>query len=395
MAQPVLTDHRQPGPTAGPLHHVTDQVSADRAACGPAGQEQVPIRARPTRSGQVAGQRPPDVIGQRHPVLPVCLAADHQLTGPPVDIAQLQPGDLDRPEPEPDQQRQDREVPHADRRGPVAAIQQRRDVGGGHRRGHRHLPPPRDRRHRLRQRQLRHAADRQEPQHRPELSDPALRRPDRHPAALAEQEPMDVSAGQPLHVQLATSHGVLGQEPTGGVDVAQDRHRRQTTLGDHPQAVLIEQPRQRRRRRRRRRGHPGLPQIAQQRPHPARSRHPTATPGPPHRQELRYPLLIELRRLQVGLGQPHPHLPQILEHVRHRQRRVPPLLQPRPIVLDVTAQPTRLPARARHRPRPLAGARCPRRRLVSASDYAEAARTLQRTTAIQQRTRPPQGATSA
>jgi len=76
MAEPVWSDPWQTGPLAGPLHHVADQISADRPAGCPAGQEQMALIGRVPTTGQVRDQRAADLGRQREPVLPTAFAAD-------------------------------------------------------------------------------------------------------------------------------------------------------------------------------------------------------------------------------------------------------------------------------------------------------------------------------
>jgi hypothetical protein len=114
VPEPMGSHVWQPGPQAGPLDDVPDQVSADRAAGCPTRQEQLASPLRFAAAGQVGDQGFTNLRRQREPVLPASLAADDELAGPPVHVAQLQAGDFDRPQAQPRDQHHDREVADAD-----------------------------------------------------------------------------------------------------------------------------------------------------------------------------------------------------------------------------------------------------------------------------------------
>ena len=154
------------------------------------------------RTARYAASAVADIVRDREPIVPACLAAHEQITGPPVEIVELQAGDLDRAQPQPGEQHQHRVIPRAVKRRAVTAGQQRLDIGLRHRRRDRRLSPPRDPRHRLGQRPLREPADVQEPQQRPQLRDLPLRRPEAHPIALAQQEPRHDRAVEVDHAEL-------------------------------------------------------------------------------------------------------------------------------------------------------------------------------------------------
>src|ERR1022692_1765164 len=120
MPEPVRSHGRQAGSLASPLNDITDQVRADRSAGGPAGQEQVAGAFRITSAGQAGDQGFTDLRWQREPVLPVSLAADDELPGPPVHVAQLQARDLDGAQAEPGDQNHYREIHEPAGGGPVA-----------------------------------------------------------------------------------------------------------------------------------------------------------------------------------------------------------------------------------------------------------------------------------
>lgn len=95
MPEPVRTHHRHLGAVTRALDDVTDEVCADRSARSPTGQEQRAGVVGTPGAAQVGGQRLADLRRQRQSILTARLAADNEFAGPPVDVAQLQTGDLD------------------------------------------------------------------------------------------------------------------------------------------------------------------------------------------------------------------------------------------------------------------------------------------------------------
>ena len=96
VPNPMRTQDRHAGASAGAFDDVTDQVSPDRSARGPQGQEQMSGSFRGPAVGQVSDQGFTDLVRQRQPVLPTALATDDQLTGAPVHITELEARHLDR-----------------------------------------------------------------------------------------------------------------------------------------------------------------------------------------------------------------------------------------------------------------------------------------------------------
>lgn len=85
----MRTDGRQPcPPTRGADEHPDRAVAArqrpQRRACA---KKQMRILATWTAVLQVVDQRLADVHRQRQTLVAIALAADHDLTGPPVDVA--------------------------------------------------------------------------------------------------------------------------------------------------------------------------------------------------------------------------------------------------------------------------------------------------------------------
>ncbi len=91
VPQPVRGDLAQPGPSAGGDHDVGHTARAQRPVRRLDPHEHAAaLRAPSTPATQIAGDRLADVIGQRQPLLPVALAADHDLARPPAEVTELQ-----------------------------------------------------------------------------------------------------------------------------------------------------------------------------------------------------------------------------------------------------------------------------------------------------------------
>ena len=181
VPKPMGSHVWQPGPQAGPLNDIPDQVGADRAAWCPAGQEQLAGPLRVAAAGQVGDQGFADLCRQREPVLPASLAADDEFPGPPVHVAQLQARHFDRPQTQPRDEHHDREVADADGTAAVDAVQQPLDLRGRHgRRRQAGEPPPTHWRHRSPQPQRCDALQIKESQDGAEFSYPPFGRPGRH-----------------------------------------------------------------------------------------------------------------------------------------------------------------------------------------------------------------------
>ena len=130
-----------------PLDDITDQVGPDRSPGCAAGQEEVNRIRGVAAPREVGDQRFADLRRQGQSVESSRLAANHEFTGAPVHVAQLQSGDLDRAQAQPCDQHHHREVTDTDRRAAITGIEQQLHVGGTHRRRRqRGQAPPTDRR---------------------------------------------------------------------------------------------------------------------------------------------------------------------------------------------------------------------------------------------------------
>jgi hypothetical protein len=97
-------------------------------------------------------QRLADISRERQPVGLCALAMNRQLAGPPIDVIQRHGRDLARPQPEPREQHQDREITTAHTGSAIAAGEQPRDLLALKPARQRAQPPARDARDRGHQR---------------------------------------------------------------------------------------------------------------------------------------------------------------------------------------------------------------------------------------------------
>jgi hypothetical protein len=129
--------------------------------------------------------------------VPAAFPANKQLPAPPVDILELDRGDLPGAQPEPHQQQQDREVAPANQPAPIAAGQKPSDYGGIEAAGQRAITQIGDRRDRPHQRRFDQASQVQVAQKRTQRAHEISG--SRHAAlgALARQERAHVRRAQP------------------------------------------------------------------------------------------------------------------------------------------------------------------------------------------------------
>jgi hypothetical protein len=159
----------------------------------------------------------------------------------------------------------------------------------------------------------------QKPQQRPQLSDPALGRSDRHPRALHQQEARHLAAGQALRARLvAPSRPTPLQEAPRRHLVAQDRPRRQAPIPYQVTAVIRQQIIQRRARRRQfRHQQPRAPQMRKQRHQRPSRRHPRSRR---RRCSPRRHHLLDTNRAQIACGKTLARKPPA--HTSHHQHLV-------------------------------------------------------------------------
>ncbi len=92
-------------------------------------QEQRPALA-PGATAKIGHDRLADIGRQRQHVVSAALSVNNKLPAPPVDILELDGGDLPGAQPQPRQQQQDRKVAPANQPAPIAAGQKPSDRGG-------------------------------------------------------------------------------------------------------------------------------------------------------------------------------------------------------------------------------------------------------------------------
>lgn len=296
-----------------------------------------------TAPGQPAGHRLADIGGQRQAVAAAALAADGDLSLPPVDVAQLQARDFPCAQAQPGQQQHDREVPAAGHGAPVAAIDQPGQIRRADGPGQRRQLPARRRRHRPGQRRGDLPVQIQETQQRPHARHRRLRRRHAPADAFAADEPRHIRGGQ---ARRAIGGTRPAQEPAGHPGIAADTFCRQAPLLDQVLREPGGQPVSRRLRpgHPRSRRHTQATQVTQQR---------DQRPGRPHRRitisaargsKPPRSALIQIRRSQpIGL-QPAADVRHQVDLMRRRAPRVTLAEQVLPEPLGIRGQ------RPRHMP---------------------------------------------
>jgi hypothetical protein len=240
VPQPVRAHPGQPGPPASPAHDLADRRRRQPPVGGAGRAEHCHrIAARPARH-QIGGDRLADLGGQRQPFEPAPLAADRHLAPLPVDVGQLQGGDLGAAQAKPRQHEQDRVVAAACHGAAVAAGQQPAYRRGIQATGQRRQPPARHRRHRRRQWHRHMPGHVQEPQQRPHRRHHRLRRLRVAALAVAEQERGDLPRIQPGQRRIQR-RGQMSEETAGLLAVAPHGRRRQAPLPGQPAAELCQQ----------------------------------------------------------------------------------------------------------------------------------------------------------
>lgn len=110
VAEPVGSELGQPGPMAGAVHRAQHMRAVQPGIGGMQDDQQRASRAAGPAMLHVVGQRLTDIGRKRQAFPAASLAAHQQLTGPPVDIAQLDRRHLARAQAQPRQQHQDRVI---------------------------------------------------------------------------------------------------------------------------------------------------------------------------------------------------------------------------------------------------------------------------------------------
>ena len=203
--RPVSTDQAN---TSSPASGRDDRSDGDGAQCAVWCVRPDEDRPHLCLAGapmpQVLDYGPADVVWQRQPVDPVALASDGDLTAAPVDIVDAQRRHLPGPQPEADQQRQNREVPAAGRSAPVTRRQQLRHLITAQRFGDSGKRPAGHRRHPVGERPVNYPIDVNKPQQRAESSYKPSHRP-RSLMGLGHHERGYLTRVQPLQVQPLSS----------------------------------------------------------------------------------------------------------------------------------------------------------------------------------------------
>jgi hypothetical protein len=236
----MTPDRRNARPFARAHHNVANRPARDPGQRRALGQEHRPTEPTRPTVAQIVHQRLANIVRQRQHVLPGALPADHDLRRPPVDIIELQPGDLASTQPQPGQQQHDRVVATTDRRRAIAAIQQPLHLVGS-KPAREILRPASDRRHRRRQRLRDQPQHMQEPQQSPKRGHHRQGRPIRPPARLAQHEHVDLGARQAGQIILKPLRALL-QEQARDPLIQPHRPGRHPTLHKQIAAKLPNQP---------------------------------------------------------------------------------------------------------------------------------------------------------
>ena len=279
-------------------------------------------------NAQIRDERVADVNRQRHPVLPVTFAVYQQLARPPIDVVELDRGDLPGAQPQPPEQQQDHQIPASDRALGIAARQHRSDPLGRHPLRKRPAPQIRDVRHRPHQRRLDQSRHVQIAQQRPQLRRQIHRPGHRPPRALSRQEPAHIRGPQPPQLEPADPPDAILQESPRGTLVVTDRPSHQPPLARQVHTEVGEQLLNRPRPSSRRRDRAHLPQIRKRNPH-ARPSHIRAIASltQRHHKSRRDPS-VKLTDRQALALQPAAQLTQLPQPALDRPTRVPPRHQP-------------------------------------------------------------------
>jgi hypothetical protein len=161
------------------------QARSNRDARCLIGEECSPGTLEAATAGQVITHCLPDFGRQWHEILTVTLAAHRQNAVTPIEVVELEPGNLHRAQSEPGHQQHDRPIPGpchgpgvttVDRRLHFLATDQPGDLGQS---------PPAYRRESTAQLQRDQSLNVEEPEQSPKLGDSTFDRPSRHAAALA------------------------------------------------------------------------------------------------------------------------------------------------------------------------------------------------------------------
>ena len=102
MPQRMHRDGPEPGPLTGRPDHLPDRASTSRQRPERRahGQEHMQVAAHWATLAQIVDQRLANIGRERQPLVAVTLAAHDQLAGTPVDVRQLELGDLARTHPQ-------------------------------------------------------------------------------------------------------------------------------------------------------------------------------------------------------------------------------------------------------------------------------------------------------
>src|ERR1700716_2019682 len=110
MTKAMSADRRQPGPPAGAVDDARDGAGVDSAERRIAGEDDTRGWRGRSTVAQIRGDRLADIHSQRKPVIAQGLSPHPNLPNTPVDVRQLQGGDLTGAQTQTAQQIENREI---------------------------------------------------------------------------------------------------------------------------------------------------------------------------------------------------------------------------------------------------------------------------------------------
>jgi hypothetical protein len=108
VTETVRTDRSNAGPLTGPAHDEGHPVAGQAPDRGHRRQKRRPAGSVWPASAQVVGDGLTDLDGKRHDITTAALGVDYDLTAPPVEVLEIQAGDLRGTQSEADEHQQHR-----------------------------------------------------------------------------------------------------------------------------------------------------------------------------------------------------------------------------------------------------------------------------------------------
>ena len=200
-----------------------------------------PPCARGTAAAEIRRDRLADVGRGWQPLCPVALARDDELARPPVEGIDREPRHLARPQPETDEEGEDREVSTPRRTAPIARGEEALDLGAGESARQLGQTPGCDSGNARGERTRQDPLDVEEAKQGAEGGHGQLGRAARLIRTAGDHERGDVGDRQPFEGE-PIGRGPAGQERSDRGEVSGRGRRRQAPLDDDVPAVPGEEP---------------------------------------------------------------------------------------------------------------------------------------------------------